>query len=315
MIKPICGGFLLWASLAHAHVTTADITLASLRALPACLQYQITGVCYWWVTTPTPRIETTAHVQHYLPDAVVSVFANPRQHPWLYSRKLLTLAAHQAARGQMRALSNAPLGGGRHALGRRQDTLSVIFNEVDILGNPALGMLQEHLPLPLHGTSVTAFMPYYQSLWDVLGWRTNIEGLYPQTHAVLSHLVGSPMNRWGRVYPRHGKVVSKNQAMAASIHAMRAAHIITRAHQAHVYQPLPLTCGTACRIARVTENDPATTWQLIFPKRTQRCEVMGTISRWGDALEHHRDGFIWLLWRKYDGCLPHAGQFIGRTTW
>nr|WP_286197751.1 TraU family protein [Variovorax boronicumulans] len=66
-----------------ATTNTAAIMGATVAAIPSCLAYRVTGVCFWLRCTPFGcSVKTSIKVSHYMPDVVVSTYGAPEQHPW-----------------------------------------------------------------------------------------------------------------------------------------------------------------------------------------------------------------------------------------
>lgn len=73
------------AGSAFAAVTTAGIIASVLS--PTCLDYRVVGICYWLFCTPLGcSVRTSVKVRHYVPDAVVSSYANTGENPWVDMR-------------------------------------------------------------------------------------------------------------------------------------------------------------------------------------------------------------------------------------
>lgn len=75
---------LLTASLplsASAAISSAAIIAST--SSPTCLEYKVVGICYWLLCTPVGcTVKTSTKVRHYIPDAVVSAYANTGENPW-----------------------------------------------------------------------------------------------------------------------------------------------------------------------------------------------------------------------------------------
>ncbi len=68
-------------------LTTAEIVASTLS--PDCLEYRVIGICYWlYCSRSGCRIRTSVKVSHYVPDAVVSSYANTGENPWLEVRPM-----------------------------------------------------------------------------------------------------------------------------------------------------------------------------------------------------------------------------------
>ena len=50
---------------------------------PSCMEYKITGMCYWlFCTLYGCTVKTAVKVRHYIPDAVVSAYNQTGGNPW-----------------------------------------------------------------------------------------------------------------------------------------------------------------------------------------------------------------------------------------
>ncbi|ERI26690.1 TraU domain protein [Burkholderia cenocepacia BC7] len=57
---------------------------------PDCLEYRVTGICYWLYCTWTGcTVRTSVKVRHYIPDAVVSSYSNTGENPWVEVRAMI----------------------------------------------------------------------------------------------------------------------------------------------------------------------------------------------------------------------------------
>ncbi|HCR1634449.1 TraU family protein, partial [Pseudomonas aeruginosa] len=66
---------------ASAAINSAAIVSSTLS--PQCLEYKVVGICYWLLCGPHGcKVKTSVKVRHYVPDAVVSSYANTGSNPW-----------------------------------------------------------------------------------------------------------------------------------------------------------------------------------------------------------------------------------------
>lgn len=88
-------------------------------------------------------------------------------------------------------------------------------------------------------------VPYYLSGLNVLGWRYKIpELVYPRTYypamssMVIGHFSLNPLafNNYGSAWPRNGYIMQSDEVKAAAVAAFRAAHVVTRPGQMHLYR-------------------------------------------------------------------------------
>ncbi|HBX55742.1 MAG TPA: TIGR03756 family integrating conjugative element protein, partial [Pseudomonas sp.] len=68
-------------------LTTATIASSTLSS--DCLAYRVVGICFWLRCTSSGcSVETSVKVRHFVPDAVVSSYANTGANPWLEVRPM-----------------------------------------------------------------------------------------------------------------------------------------------------------------------------------------------------------------------------------
>lgn len=111
--------------------TTPQILTSTLQAFPSCVQWRLTGVCFFLHCTPFGcSIRTSIKVSHYVPDAIVSSYNDPLNHPWTDVGK---------------PLSSLLTGAGSTLIGSRLDASAttareekeiVTFKTTDAIGNP-----------------------------------------------------------------------------------------------------------------------------------------------------------------------------------
>lgn len=65
----------------NAKITTTEIMSSS--GSEQCLDYRVTGICYWLFCTQFGySIKTSTKVRHFLPEQVVSSYNHGGQNPW-----------------------------------------------------------------------------------------------------------------------------------------------------------------------------------------------------------------------------------------
>lgn len=304
-------------------ITTPQIITETIKAVPSCLHYKVIGMCYWWVCNgPDCHVETTPKVEHYLPDAVVSVFRKNNSNPWDYANKVIDPVAYQAGQAQVKTIMGFNLGEGNQSASSLEEQNNH-FKEVDVVGNPAI---------PFFSSKTDVFLPsqakplmfYYISMGDAYMWRSSlIEAARYAAYLVPGiHIVGSLANNWGPIYPRVGFINQPADGKAAAVIAQRAADIATRGEQPHIYNALNTnsSCGDHCQTWEAIENDKNTQWQMVYPIIEHQCIVFGendltSPKPWGSDAAQKGDGnYVWVMWRHYKGCIPNKnGKYIGST--
>lgn len=290
-------------SLPTAALALDTASIAGSTASPNCLDYRVVGICYWLLCTPAGcRVRKSTKVRHYIPDAVVSSYANPGDNPW----------------SEIRALSlpnvTAKSGGSRTAGSSFEDPL-LRFKNVDVIGHPGSLLFNRFAAqngYTCKGAS-TALMPYLLSTLDTLAWRYGIpESAFPEALIPGRREVGSRTsgNLWGAIYPRSGFIQQADDFKAGAVIAQRAGDIVTRRGQAHVYVPLLAQRKDGYWPAGpLLESDSSTgKWQQLSPRITSQCAVFPTHT---SQQQSKRGDYAWALWRPYSCCKRRGQTFMG----
>lgn len=126
---------LLTSQQAQAGTTTAGIINSTIQAMPGCLRYEVRGVCFFLTCTIVGCwISSSVRVRHYAPDAIVSTYNDPLQHPWAELGKPLSVALASVGSAMVGTILDTSANTGRTA--REEMT----FKSVDVIANP-VGML------------------------------------------------------------------------------------------------------------------------------------------------------------------------------
>lgn len=302
------------ASLRHALIlallTTASnataidsATLASSCLSANCLDYRVVGVCYWLRCTPYGcKVKTSAKVRHYVPDAVVSSYAETGANPW---REVALMSPPNPAAQD----------GGDSTTNQVNENALLKFKNTDVIGHP--GALLFNRFASQFGYSCNGagkpFVPYLLSSFDFLAWRHNIpELLYPEALIPGLREVGILGDLWGSVYPRGGFLYQADDYKTAAVAAQRAGDVVTRSGQPHVYQPLLSTASPGYWPAgALNENDANSgKWQRLQPGLSTSCSVFPNT----ETLPQAEDGaYVWALWRPYSCCKRQGQTFLGST--
>lgn len=292
---------LLTAANSSFALNTAAIISSSLS--PDCLEYRVTGICYWLLCTKFGcTVRTSVKVRHYVPDAVVSSYANTGENPWLEVRAMSQ--TNTTARSGGDGTSNH---GSENNLSR--------FRNADVIGHPGGQIFSQFASSS--GTicdgAGTAFMPYLLSTLDTIAWRYNIpESVYPEALIPGMREIGArtALNLWGNVYPRGGFLHQVDSYKASAVVAQRAGDIVTRKGQLHVYQPLLANARDGYWPAdALTESDASTgKWQELAPHPSSSCTVF---PHNGTRTQAQQDNYAWALWRPYSCCQRRGQTFLG----
>jgi integrating conjugative element protein (TIGR03756 family) len=296
-LRAVFASVLLASSTSSFALDTATVISSALS--PDCLQYRIAGICYWLTCTPFGcSVRTSVKIRHYIPDAVVSSYANTGENPWVDVRAM-SLPNPSAKSGGDGTIHQA----GENNLAK--------FKNADVIGHPA-GAAFSRFASAFGATcegGATPFMPYLLSTLDTVAWRHNVpEIVYPEALIPGAREIGgrTTINLWGNVYPRGGFLHQTDDYKSAAVIAQRAADIVTRRAQPHVYQPLLASARDGFWPAgALIESDASTgKWQELTPTLSNSCAAFPHNNTRVQAL---KGDYAWALWRPY-ACCKRAGQ-------
>lgn len=281
-------------------ITTPEILQSSMST--QCLDYQVIGMCAWlycsaWGCT----VRTSIRVKHYIPELVVSAYENTGDNPWT------EIAMLSPPTGDA-------LGGGSARESVAQQHSNTHFKNVDAIGHPSelfyqfasgFGWFCESNSQPL--------MPYFISTLDALAWRSGVpEMAYPEALTPGMREMGDVGDLWSPIYPRSGFVSQTHDYKVAASAAQRAADVVTRSGQPHVYQPLVARHSPSSGIwgpDPVKEGDPEThEWQELAPNMRMSCSTFPDGGE-NDQLQDPGD-YAWALWRPYRCCKKRGQELL-----
>lgn len=303
--------FFLMGAAASTNTANASITSASI--IPSaistnCMDYKIVGVCLWLYCGWTGcRIRTSVKVGHYVPELVVSSYQNTGKNPWLEIAALSPPLGEAMAGGQ----STRDLEPAMHQQLR--------FKNVDAIGHPGASVFNrfaDRFGFTCRGAT-SSMRPYFISTLDALAWRSGIpESVYPEALIPGRRELGKPGDMWGNVYPRSGFISQTHDYKSAALMAQRAADIVTREGQPHVY--LPIRSRSRARDGYwppgpVKEGDKSHQWQDLYPNMRNSCAL------WPDKPAQHTyserldegGDYAFALWRQYKCCKRRGFALIG----
>ncbi|EIM35485.1 hypothetical protein PGS1_14141 [Enterobacter cloacae subsp. cloacae GS1] len=294
------------SNLAQA-ITTPEIAVSALS--PECVHYQIVGVCYWLFCSPFGcSVRTSVKVRHFRPDLVVSAYSVTGQNPWTEMSLLSSPLPGIAEAGG----DTNPRTVGQHS--------KVRFKNADAIGFPAGDALANFFAQfgYVCAPSSQPFLPYFLSTLDALAWRSGVpEMFYPEALTPGLHEVSKDGDMWGNIYPRAGALSQTHDYKAGAVIAQRAADLVTRSGQPHVYIPLAASSHDGYWPPDpVTEGDSNNhQWQMLVPQKSASCTIFpdgSSTDSYADKLAE--DGaYVWTLWRPYK-CCPRRGQtFLGSS--
>lgn len=163
---------------AQAGTNTVEITTSAMS--PSCMQWTPVGVCFWLECDMSCKVKTSVKVRHYIPEVVVSSYADTGSNPW------------QEVAPMSPSLPGAEGGGGMIKTTQGKDNKAK-FKNADVIGHP--GGLSYQAAAGVGYTcesSTQAFYPYFLSTLDTIAWRFGIpEMVYPEALAPGLREVGS----------------------------------------------------------------------------------------------------------------------------
>jgi len=257
-------------------------------------------------------------IQHKLPDLVVSSFSKSGNNPWWESQQTeskLAVKAMQSAVIKAAFANNTLRGAGHENMGVsltvNQSKNNLRFHEVNVIGSPASRVIRRTMKYAvprlmgspyLCPSSVRPMFPYFMSEVDAIAWRKAELNISPQSFPGRREIGNWPTNTWGSVFPRIGFVIQTEVAKAAAISAQRAIDIVSKHRQMpHLYQAYPMS--------GISEKTPA--WQMISPKKSNRCEAFGSPNLHWAKDKNNEDGqYAWNYWRTYQCCKPGPGILL-----
>jgi integrating conjugative element protein (TIGR03756 family) len=304
--------------------TTAEITATTMGGAPACMAWRPSGVCFWLRCTFFGcSVRTSLRVSNYAPDLVVSAFHEAPLHPWSDFGRPVSTGLMGAASGLLGSLVDSA---GTRTRDDRRDK-NHPFRDANAIGHPAAvsNYFASSFGYVCPPAAVNAFQPYFESYLDAYVWRSYLpaELLFLESYIPGLREVGTfPLNTWGNVYPREGRITQANEVKGAAVLAQRVGDIVTRTGQPHVYTSVGtggMTTSGNLLIwlpPELRENDATTgKWQMMSPQRDTSCYAFGANDsilpvQYGDGRVDAEGAYAWTLWRPYS-CCSIQGIFIG----
>ncbi|MGR4868193.1 TIGR03756 family integrating conjugative element protein [Variovorax sp. LARHSF232] len=300
-LRAAAASVLLSGAVSASALDTA--TIVASVASPDCLEYRVVGICYWlYCTWMSCSVRTSVKVRHYVPDAVVSSYANTGENPWTEVRAMSTPNAKAKA-------------GGDGTTNHDNENNLAKFKNADVIGHPGgyvFSQFASRTGYVCEGAG-TAFMPYLLSTLDLPAWRYNVpEMVYPEALTPGLREIGSrtTSNLWGNVYPRGGFLHQTDDYKSGAVVAQRSGDVVTRRYQPHVYQPLLADARDGYWPAGALNEGDASTgkWQELTPTLSNACAVF---PHGNTRVQAKQGDYAWALWRPY-ACCERAGQiFLG----
>jgi integrating conjugative element protein (TIGR03756 family) len=240
-------------------------------------------------------------VRHFVPDAVVSSYANTGENPWV------------EVQGMSQSNTDA-LGGQDGTTNEQHENNLAKFRNADVIGHPGEEVFKEFsesFGYTCKGAG-TMFFPYLLSTLDTLAWRHNIpESFFPEAWIPGLREISSLIHgTWGNVYPRGGFLHQVDDYKAAAVVAQRAGDVVTRNGQIHIYWPLRGNAEPGYWPAGdlIEGNIRTGKWQELTPTMSTTCAVF---PHGGLQDQATRADYAWTLWRPYACCKREGQVFLG----
>lgn len=294
-------------------VNTLTIATRVLKKILSNSHYTVIGSCTWAVKKFPPKVAVTPSIEQFLPDLVITVSTNPEENPWLEARALYENKASRTVYEEAyKAATGFPLGFGNdsgqiNSMHLNDDRTRI----VDVIGSPGVFYT---LPYLSHKAETDFGLPYYLAEADAVMDRTETaELLYMASHPhlLINHEIGSMIHTWGPEIPRLMRVTQPYNFRASVVAALHAADIVTNHNPLHITKSTTNSCGKNCIVANAI-YDPKNTkviWQEVYPKN--RTIHPGDPNDFGIEDDQKGNGnYVFVLWRKYRGCIQHKGKLI-----
>lgn len=277
--------------------TTERLYQAALSS-PDCLDYCLVGVCFWLRCSPLCSVETTLRASHQVPDLVVASYNQVGQNPWREANLISTAIGGGIARAIGLSGGHADTDAVPLNPFRESETHSLQFSEIDVFGGIGSDFIKfADKLLPICDSPTEFLRPYYLSPLDWFAWRSGLtEQQYTATYIPGWREIGN----WGPVHPRMGSLIQAEEPKACAVFAQRAADIVTRRRQPHVYTPS----------GGPSTDERSDQWQAIFPWIGSRCGPFGRDPDYSQGKGGARGIFVWQLWRRYSCCKDNPGAIF-----
>lgn len=281
-------------------LNTADI-IASVLNCPDCLHWELLGICFWLKCTLfSCDIEESVRVGHYIPEFVVSSYT------------------FQSEWDETTDWNNNPSGAIARSEDMNEQDTNLDFKSVDIITHPATPIFNALGSSEYFCESANdlPMLPHFLSSFDPNWNDPGIERFFPQailgtpkiTTGVLAPIVGD--GYWAPLYPRCGWGAHPYDPINAAVAAHRAAEIVTRNAQPHIYLPATGNCENRCwRPDPVSIDGNDNRFQMIAPEIEYSHRTFGGPASWANGKHEPRESYLWNLWRYY-ACCEAKGAYI-----
>lgn len=241
--------------LGGGNETTTGAQILAKSVNISCLSWSPIGICVWLDCGFTGcSINTSIKVKHYSPDVTVTSYNALGRGPWLETRPMAVPTPFAQDGGSAKESSSV---GADKAL---------LFKNVDVIGSPGTAWIRALASAGLFcDPSTIPYRPYFISTLDPF-WRDPLVET-PLSIANIFRNVGTLTNSWSPLYPRIGFIHQGHDYKASAVAAQRAADIVTRSGQPHIYNSINADSARGYWPAgEIREGDADTgKWQQLVP--------------------------------------------------
>ncbi len=294
----------------------ADILQATMN--PTCVEWSITGMCFWMTCTIFGcSFSSSVEVEHWNPDLIVEVKSDVEESPLGYTA--LTGGIFSEIGSEMLnvvgirndGLQSSATGGVKAESGGGQTMSNLRFNDVTVVGNPAITeySLLYGAAFGAIGWCASPAVPlqiYYDSLLDAFEWRVGIFEAWNSISRIPEFLGPYGMDHYGELYPRIGATTHPSPYKAASTLAYRAAHIVKEDAGSHVVlNKLPKFSSTRYSYPTKRMSNSHSRWSNIAPAKSISCQPLASQRQnsFSELREHsEQENYLKGLWNSYRCC-------------
>lgn len=324
------GSFSLSNSSFASKLELSDLLKSGTVDALQCASFKVKGVCVWLKCTLVfCTTKSNAYVEHYTPDALVTVYSSIGGSPEGISggiTKTMSSLLFNTSGAQQRSSKTG-------------FKTSNYYRVADVYGSPAATALTELLgkvsvASPCE-TSITSYKPYFVSSTNPLAWNSGLLDLISSGKtswtggSIGERDVGdsSTENIWGTIHPRVGVVLNQDHFKASSVIAYRAMDVVFNGAYGMYNQTLGGETKSWYNPSKKINEEDMTEgkWQMLYPKYETGCHILAdksTKSPSGKDLEgwagrRSNDGsYAWHYWRRYECCKRPSGySLLYKTTW
>ena len=287
-------------------LNTPDVVERTLECTD-CIDWKLEGVCFWlkcvgFYCSVKPSIK----VGHYIPELSVSTYTTTSV--WEETRSFNDTPPAAMAQTDNKNFDNTPVDF-KHA--------DIFVNPTLMIWNDLMGRFDWFCKSPLGRIPMPVFLSDLDPMWR----DPTIERLFPQSMFGWPRITTDPSKAdiplvngyWAPEYPRCGWGAHPYDAINAAVAAHRAAHIVTRKLQPHLYFSAKKDCarGEKCWPPSPVSSDEQrdNRFQMLYPVTDDSASAFGGSAKWAYGRSNDRETYMWTLWRRYE-CCKDRGSFL-----